>query len=513
MARGLVGFGICASLVIHVLDQVTDVFAATLFYFEGNYWGAGVTLGLVLLPGLCIGVTELRHFCSRGNSSLVKSLAYAFLSPLWAIILHLYSCCDDRYLETAFFFKTMEGFLEAGPQLALQLSLLLQGSTSQSKQILWERHIGHYPAASLPPDSLSSLSNETIILDQEQLSTITAAGLNAFGNDVNGTDLFNAAGDVTAVNLEPGSLRIFGRVYNEDARYWFGWVHLFSVFMSFVSIFCTSIMYNEHRPRPAPILNGGGGVEQEVGRVEDVLRCDSKACGKVFFGIPFFLSTLVYRILAVSLLITFLQMWTGVVLFLLFFLNVLTSLFIGDNFFRAIAYGLWSLFVPAGYNTDPTAFLGYTKLPLVSGDDDLEDGVNDDGGFTANTRSSDSEGEGELQQRAGRQRQRRHDQLPPQQQLPTEKEAARSQVRTKYFLTMHVLSSILVLGPSIGVMYGLIYSRPEAYLPLSIIPSTILSTLLLPLMGLSLGVAVLTVRPYHRIDCSGGEVPKGNIIV
>ena len=40
-----------------------------------------------------------------------------------------------------------------------------------------------------------------------------------------------------------------------------------------------------------------------------------------------------------------------------------------------------------------------------------------------------------------------------------------------------------------------------------------LSNLVLPTMLISLGLAVLTVRPYHRIDCSGGEVPKGNIIV
>ena len=52
------------------------------------------------------------------------------------------------------------------------------------------------------------------------------------------------------------------------------------------------------------------------------------------FGVPFFLSTLVFRTITLMVLITFLQMWTGVILFMLFFFNVLTSLSVGDDFSR-----------------------------------------------------------------------------------------------------------------------------------------------------------------------------------
>ena len=239
--------------------------------------------------------------------------------------------------------------------------------------------------------------------------------------------------------------------------------------MSFLSIFSSTIMVNEIRPRTP-------GPEEVVGGVDEIMRCDPKTCGKLCFGVPFFFATLVYRTLALALLITFLQMWTGVILFALFFVNVLTSLYIGDNFFRATAYGLWSLLVPAGFNTDPTAFVGYTKLPLFPVDES-------DSSANAASRP------------------------------PTDKEAERSQIRTKYFLTMHVLSSIFILVPCIIIMYALIYVFPEFYFRLTIIPSEVLSTLLLPLLILSLGLSVLTVRPYHRIDCSGGEVPSGNIIV
>ena len=47
-------------------------------------------------------------------------------SPLWAIVIHVYSLYDERYIKSALFFKTLEGFVEAGPQFALQLSLLIK---------------------------------------------------------------------------------------------------------------------------------------------------------------------------------------------------------------------------------------------------------------------------------------------------------------------------------------------------------------------------------------------------
>ena len=33
--------------------------------------------------------------------------------------------------------------------------------------------------------------------------------------------------------------------------------------------------------------------------------------------------------------------------------------------YRATAYGIWSLLVPAGYNRDPTAHFGYKKVAMI----------------------------------------------------------------------------------------------------------------------------------------------------
>ena len=115
----LIVAGICLSLVFHVLDQGTDIFAVVLFYFEGNLWASALTFGyvynenirsimniynyhikiqlltlhsyfrFVMLPGFCIGLAELKRFCAK-ELSLFKSIGYILLSPLWVIVIHLY---------------------------------------------------------------------------------------------------------------------------------------------------------------------------------------------------------------------------------------------------------------------------------------------------------------------------------------------------------------------------------------------------------------------------------------
>merc|ERR1712110_882815 len=172
---------------------------------------------------------------------------------------------------------------------------------------------------------------------------------------------------------------------------------------------------------------------------------------------------LIYRIVGIALLITFLQVWSGVIIFILFFINVLTALFVGDNFVRATAYGMWSLLVPVGYK----------KVAMI-----LEHT------YTVN-----------------------------EEELVTEKDITRSRVRSKYFLTMHILTSIFVLGVSLIFMLIIIHSNPVHYYQQTILTPEILSYICVPIIGLSLGTSVMLARPYHRCDCSGGEIPAGNIIV
>ena len=77
------------SLLLHVIDQATDVFASFLFFVEGDVISAGLTLGFVFLPGVFIAICEFRRMLD-GGSNVFKILAYALLSPFWAIIVHGY---------------------------------------------------------------------------------------------------------------------------------------------------------------------------------------------------------------------------------------------------------------------------------------------------------------------------------------------------------------------------------------------------------------------------------------
>lgn len=423
---GLTAFGIVLSLLLHIFDQATDVFAAFLFYVEGHYVAACITLGLVFLPGFLIFVAELkRSFCSARPINFLKAVGYLLLSPLWAVVIHLYSLCDERYVRTAIFFKSLEGFVEAGPQLAFQLSLLLKGGWGNSSQLVIE--------PILP-----------IVLQQNEEDMTTTLAPDQYYND--------------ELGMENMSLRVFDRVYDKDARYILGCVHVVSVFVSFTSILTTSIVFNDVEDGQTAYYDGT--VRSQC--------CTKKTTGKLIFGGPFFFFTLVFRSLGLALLICFLQLWSGIVLFGLFFINVLTALFVGDDFLRSCAYGIWSFFVPVGYSRDPTSHLGYTKVPMMLDDP----------------------------------------QLPP-----SDKEIARGQARSKYFLTVHVLCSIFLVGGSLVLMLILVFTAQAEFQYQVAFPLTYLINIFLPILGLSLGLSVLLVRPYHRCDWSGGEVPSGNIIV
>ena len=131
------------------------------------------------------------------------------------------------------FFKTLEGFVEAGPQLALQLSLLFKGHWSQSSQMV-----------------LDPIKER--IREEEDFITTTLAP------SVETTSYY-----VETTTTDP-SLVLFDRVYSEgkhvslhclmirissiffpDARYFFGCVHVFSVFLSFISIWSSSVAFND----------------------------------------------------------------------------------------------------------------------------------------------------------------------------------------------------------------------------------------------------------------------------
>lgn len=396
-ARFFYVLGIVLSLILHVLDQATDVFAAFLFFLEGEIVPAIFTLAFVFLPGFFIFCHELKRICA-GKSNVFKALGYLTLSPLWAIVIHLYSLFDHRYLESALYYKTLEGFVEASPQFALQLALLFRGTTPKSSQLVLE-------------------------------------------------PLFNEDGEST-VNVS--ALNIFGRIYQPDDQQWFGYVHISSVVMSFISIFVTAIMFNDIQP--------GRGPKGTI--------------AKVCAGIPYYFSTILFRGVGVALLICFVRYWGGVVTFGLFFMNFLSALAIGDDFNRCCSYAIWSLLVPVGFNRDPSANLGYSKISLFD-----------------------------------------EHRMELSRDPVTDKDIERSSGRVKFFLTAHVLSSLIILGvPLVGTLI-LVQLQPEFYAPRCVFYLSILNTVFLPVLGLALAFSVVLGRPYHRLECSGGETPSGNWLV
>ena len=93
-------------------------------------------------------------------------------------------------------------------------------------------------------------------------------------------------------------------------------------------------------------------------------KCGSRGFAKLCFGIPFLLFTLIYRIVGIALLITFLQVWSGVIIFILFFINVLTALFVGDNFVRWVRYQENKKYLLLFIFTPDSLVTQYSCLPL-----------------------------------------------------------------------------------------------------------------------------------------------------
>eukprot|EP00092_Neocalanus_flemingeri_P030720 GFUD01033357.1.p1 GENE.GFUD01033357.1~~GFUD01033357.1.p1 ORF type:complete len:394 (-),score=94.77 GFUD01033357.1:124-1305(-) len=197
-----------------------------------------------------------------------------------------------------------------------------------------------------------------------------------------------------------------------------------------------------------------------------------RSVGKLCLGIPFFFLTIVYRSVGLALLLCFLRWWSSIIIFLLFFTTVLTALCIGDRFGRSCLYGIWSLLAPVGYSRDPVSPLGYYSIQSL---DILEIE--------------------ELSQ--------------PQ--------VVQDGQRSSYFLTSHMLSSLLILFPSLAILTVLVH-RAQVISSLtisttSIFPTSYISMVFLPTLGLCLAVSLLLVRPFLSADCTKGEAKKGNILV
>ena len=119
--------------------------------------------------------------------------------------------------------------------------------------------------------------------------------------------------------------QLFGRDFGVAEQEHLAYIQLASVLISFFSVLTSVLHFNE--------LEAGAGPN----------------LAWFCLGLPFFLLTIVFRSVTLALLICFLSWWSAILLFLLFFLTLLTSLCAGDTFKRAATYGLWSVLAPVGH--------------------------------------------------------------------------------------------------------------------------------------------------------------------
>merc|ERR1719429_136035 len=181
-------------------------------------------------------------------------------------------------------------------------------------------------------------------------------------------------------NDQMTELQLFGRDFGVAEQEHLAYIQLASVLISFFSVLTSVLHFNE--------LEAGAGPH----------------LARFCLGLPFFLLTIVFRSVTLALLICFLSWWSAIILFLLFFLTLLTSLCAGDTFKRAATYGLWSVLAPVGHARDPLTNFGYTKLPATS------------------------------------------------QSLQEREEKKRS----SFFIVCHILSSLLLLGPALVLVTVLV---------------------------------------------------------
>ncbi|XP_023339545.1 uncharacterized protein LOC111709856 [Eurytemora carolleeae] len=131
--------------------------------------------------------------------------------------------------------------------------------------------------------------------------------------------------------------QFLGREYSGTTICVLGLIQVVSILCSFISVLASGVYFNELETR----------------------FCHTGSAFRKCVGIPFFVSTILFRALALSLVICILQWWSSMIIFIFFFVTVLTSLCAGDRFGRSCLYGVWCSLVPVGFSRDPLESLGF----------------------------------------------------------------------------------------------------------------------------------------------------------
>lgn len=114
------------------------------------------------------------------------------------------------------------------------------------------------------------------------------------------------------------------RLMFSDSRHFFGSLHIVSVVLSFLSVFLTTISFNDLESS-----NFSGNISDQVRckalKSERLLTnlqclfqivCTKQMMGKIFVSIPFIFFTLVFRSIGLATIICFARYWGGTVIFM-----------------------------------------------------------------------------------------------------------------------------------------------------------------------------------------------------
>lgn len=130
-------------VLVPIFDIGSDfVTAITHFWWGNNSWGI-LTLFFIALPGIVCG-SAIAIFGLRKRFTLQRLLNYSVIALLAPILYPIVSICVNLYMVFLIIvqksravvsvmghdvkqFKSLEGFLESGPQFVLQSYILLRG--------------------------------------------------------------------------------------------------------------------------------------------------------------------------------------------------------------------------------------------------------------------------------------------------------------------------------------------------------------------------------------------------
>ncbi|XP_059087411.1 uncharacterized protein LOC131883840 isoform X1 [Tigriopus californicus] len=330
---------------LFVLDVATDIATGIELILNDHHGWGYLVLALVIFPVFVSIVAELLRgciysgCCGEATTDWIPLIFY----HLYTVIMMIGSDCNYQWEQESHYLQAIQGFLQSGPQIVLQIVIIFRGA------------------------------------------------------------LIHSFRDTTKTLLEDGLTFEF---FSDKSLGWYwGLIQVYSLVFSMLSLLQTSIHFNEWPKRRHTIH-------------------------RFLLIVPFFLTTMIYRSMALALLLIFAGKMALLPIFAIITAQVITYNSLALDLPRSLAYGICSLIVPMGYTRcrDPDSQpFGLSLLP----------------GYT-NRFEGTCPGEG--------------DRSPEQVDILRE--------RSKCFLAMHAILGGGILGISLAIIY-LLVNFTEVFNPLS----------------------------------------------